>query len=116
VLHELTLTYDEKPPFVMPPWIAGIHQIRKEACRDIHVDLDSSPPCWNEGQNAFQRTANTPFNSEESMRIDIPKDMIPAELRRIDGVKYFLADKPEFMDMAPIYEVVDKGLAQSKRR
>jgi iron(III) transport system substrate-binding protein len=69
-----------------------------------------------EGQIAFQRTANTPFNSEESMRIDIPKDMIPAELRRIDGVRYFLADKPEFMDMAPIYEVVDKALAQSKKR
>jgi spermidine/putrescine-binding protein len=68
-----------------------------------------------EGQNAFQRTANTLFNSEESMRIDIPKDMISAELRRIDGVKYFLADKPEFMDMAPIYEVVDKALAQSKK-
>jgi iron(III) transport system substrate-binding protein len=67
------------------------------------------------GQNAFQRTANTLFNSEESMRIDIPKDMISAELRRIDGVKYFLADKPEFMDMAPIYEVVDKALAQSKK-
>jgi hypothetical protein len=50
------------------------------------------------------------------MRIDIPKDMISAELRRIEGVKYFLADKTEFMDMAPIYEVVDKALAQSKRR
>jgi hypothetical protein len=49
VLHELTLiTNDEKPPFVMPAWIAGI-QIRKDACRDIHVDLDSSPPCWNDG-------------------------------------------------------------------
>jgi hypothetical protein len=43
-----SLTNDEKPPFVMPAWIAGI-QIRKDACRDIHVDLDSSPPCWNDG-------------------------------------------------------------------
>jgi ABC-type uncharacterized transport system YnjBCD substrate-binding protein len=31
-----------------------------------------------EGQTAFQRAANTPTNSEESMRIDIPKEMIPA--------------------------------------
>ena len=69
-----------------------------------------------EGQIAFQRAANTPFNSEESMRIDIPKDMIPAEIRRIDGVKYFLADRPEFMDMAPIYELVDKALAQSRKK
>ena len=50
------------------------------------------------------------------MRIDIPKDMIPAEIRRIDGVKHFLADRPEFMDMAPIYELVDKALAQSRKK
>jgi ABC-type Fe3+ transport system substrate-binding protein len=69
-----------------------------------------------EGQIGFQRVANTPFNSEESMRVDIPKDMIPADVRRIEGVKYFLADKPEFMEMAPIYELLDKALGQSKKR
>ena len=69
-----------------------------------------------EGQIAFQRAANTPTNSEESMRVDIPKDKVPADVRRIDGVKYFLADRPEFMNMAPIYEVLDKALAQSKSR
>ena len=69
-----------------------------------------------EGQIAFQRAANTPTNSEESMRVDIPKDMVPADVRRIDGVKYLLADRPEFMNMAPIYEVLDKALAQSKSR
>ena len=50
------------------------------------------------------------------MRVDIPKDMISADVRRIDGVKYFLADRPDFMNMAPIYEVLDKALAQSKKR
>src|SRR5262245_26872323 len=69
-----------------------------------------------EGQISFQRAANTPFNSEEYMRTDIQKDMIPAELRRVDGVQYFLADKPEFMEMAPIYDVLDKALAQQKNR
>jgi iron(III) transport system substrate-binding protein len=69
-----------------------------------------------EGQIGFQRVANTPFNSEESMRIDVPKDMIAADVRRIEGVKYFLSDKPEFMEMAPIYELVDKALGQSKKR
>src|SRR5499426_659352 len=69
-----------------------------------------------EGQIAFQRAANTPTNSEESMRVDIPKDMVFAHVRRIDGVKYLLADRPEFMNMAPIYEVLDKALAQSKNR
>jgi hypothetical protein len=37
-------------------------------------------------------------------------------VRRVDGVKYFLAEKPEFMDMAPIYEVVEKALFQAKKR
>ena len=34
--------------FVMPAWIAGI-QVRKDAFRDIHVNLDSSMECWNPG-------------------------------------------------------------------
>jgi hypothetical protein len=33
--------------FVMPAWIAGI-QTRKDASGDIHVDLDSCTPCWND--------------------------------------------------------------------
>ena len=35
-------------------------------------------------------------------------------MRRVDGVKYMLVDKPEYIDMAPIYDIVDKALAQSK--
>jgi hypothetical protein len=31
----------------MPAWIAGI-QIRKDASGNVHVDLDSSTPCWND--------------------------------------------------------------------
>jgi ABC-type Fe3+ transport system substrate-binding protein len=69
-----------------------------------------------EGQTALQRAANTPTNSEESLRTDIPKDMVRSEVRRVDGVKYLMAEKPEFMDMAPIQDIVDKALAQSKKR
>ena len=32
---------------VMPAWIAGI-QVRKDASGNIHVNLDSSTPCWND--------------------------------------------------------------------
>ena len=32
---------------VMPAWIAGI-QVRKDAPGNIHVNLDSSTPCWND--------------------------------------------------------------------
>ena len=69
-----------------------------------------------EGQTALQRAANTPNNSEESLRTDIPKDMVRSEVRRIDGVKYMLVDRPEYMDMAPILDVVEKALSQSKKR
>lgn len=69
-----------------------------------------------EGQTVFQRTVNTPYNSEESLRTDIPKDRVRPEVRRIDGVKYWLADKPEYIDMTPIYDIVEKALAQSKKR
>jgi len=33
--------------FVMPAWIAGIQDC-KDALGDIHVNLDSSTPCWND--------------------------------------------------------------------
>ena len=47
VIHDLTLAYrTENRNFVMPAWIAGI-QVRKDACGNIHVSLDSSIPCWN---------------------------------------------------------------------
>jgi len=32
----------------MPARIAGI-QVRKDASGNIHVNLDSSSPCWNDG-------------------------------------------------------------------
>jgi iron(III) transport system substrate-binding protein len=68
-----------------------------------------------EGQTALQRAANTPTNSEESLRTDIPKDMVRSEVRRVDGIKYLMAEKPEFMDMAPIQDIVEKALTQRKK-
>ncbi len=69
-----------------------------------------------EGQMALQRTTNTPYNSEESLRTDVPKDVVRSEVRRIDGVKYLLVDKPEYIDMAPIYDIVEKALVQAKKK
>ena len=69
-----------------------------------------------EGQTVFQRAANTPNNSEESLRTDIPKDVVRHEVRRKEGVKYLLVDKPEYIDMTPIYEIVEKALIQAKKR
>jgi ABC-type Fe3+ transport system substrate-binding protein len=69
-----------------------------------------------EGQIALQRAANTPNNSEESLRTDVPKDMVRSEVRRVDGVKYLLVDKPEYIDMTPVYDIVEKALIQAKKR
>lgn len=41
--------------------------------------------------------------------------MIPAELRRSDGVQYLMSDRPEYMEMKPIYEVLDRALAERKK-
>jgi hypothetical protein len=38
--------------FVMPAWIAGI-QVCKDASGNIHVNLDSSAPCWNDAIEGF---------------------------------------------------------------
>jgi len=59
--------------FVMPAWIAGIH-VRKDDSGNIHVNLDSSAPCWNDAIEGvllevtevpsapvFQRTAGRKF-------------------------------------------------------
>ena len=40
-------TEHEMQIIVMPAWIAGI-QVRKDASGNIHVNLDSSTPCWND--------------------------------------------------------------------
>jgi hypothetical protein len=39
---------NENAYFVMPAWIAGIHNVRKDDSGNIHVNLDSSAPCWND--------------------------------------------------------------------
>jgi len=68
-----------------------------------------------EGQLAYQKIANTPSNSEESLRIDIPKDMVRANLRRSEAVNYLMSDRPEYMEMKPIYDVLDRALAERKK-
>jgi hypothetical protein len=45
-------TEDENTDFVMPAWITGI-QARRDASGNVHVNLDSSTPCWND---ATERT------------------------------------------------------------
>jgi hypothetical protein len=46
--------------FVMPAWIAGIHLVREDAFGNVHVNLDSSSPCWNDLIEGFLIEAPPP--------------------------------------------------------
>ena len=49
----------ENQIFVMPAWIAG-NQVRKDASGNIHVNLDSSTPCWNDAIGLLELTDASP--------------------------------------------------------
>ncbi|HEY6364791.1 MAG TPA: hypothetical protein VI585_08370 [Candidatus Binatia bacterium] len=57
VFHDFMLaTETEMQISVMPAWTAGI-LVRKDASGDIHVNLDSSTPCWNDAiEGLFELT------------------------------------------------------------
>jgi hypothetical protein len=44
----------------MPAWMAGI-QAPQDASGDIHVGLDSSTPCWNDGIEGFYWNSPSPL-------------------------------------------------------
>jgi hypothetical protein len=55
----------------MPAWIAGI-QACKDASGDIHVNLDSSTPCWNDAiERALLEVTEVPAPvfSKEIMKV-----------------------------------------------
>jgi len=65
-----------------------------------------------EGQIAIQREAE----SNDSLRVDIPKgELSPAVMRR-DGAKYVVTWTPEWMDMQPIQKLVNQVLGETKKK
>ncbi len=70
-----------------------------------------------EGQLTLQREYSKALvSSSNSLRIDIPKDMIPPAQRLRDDVTYIEADTPERMFMKPILKVFVEALAEAKSR
>ena len=59
-----------------------------------------------EGQTAFQKIMNTPDVVMESMRVDVPKDPIPQERRRVAGINYIFMDTPERSDQGPVSKLL----------
>jgi hypothetical protein len=57
----------------MPAWIAGI-QVRKDASGNIHFNLDSSTPCWNDAIEVFY------LNPQECLRFVFSKESMSLEI------------------------------------
>jgi len=71
-----------------------------------------------EGQTALQKyLAKSAEDAPDSLRIDIPKDDLKPENRRLAGVAYLdLDSKPEWTDMKPILAVFEEALAQAEKK
>jgi ABC-type Fe3+ transport system substrate-binding protein len=57
-----------------------------------------------EGQIVYQKFEP----GQDSLRIDIPKDDVPDYSRRVEGANYVVTERPEWMDVKPILEVVNE--------
>jgi iron(III) transport system substrate-binding protein len=62
------------------------------------------------GQIALQKSQANAESPADSLRIDIPKDDVPYQSRRLDGLKYLDTGRPEWIDMKPILDVVNEAL------
>lgn len=65
-----------------------------------------------EGQIAYQRSINSGISN--SMRIDIPKDTVRLDHRRVDGGNYTVTERPEWMEMQPVLKMVDEIWKQKR--
>ena len=62
------------------------------------------------GQIALQKRTAHAESPADSLRIDIAKDEVPFEQKRLDGIKYLDTGKPEWIEMKPVLEVVNEAL------
>ena len=62
------------------------------------------------GQIALQKRLASGESPSDSLRTDIPKDDVPLQSRRLEGIKYVDTGKPELLDMKPILDVVNEAL------
>jgi len=69
-----------------------------------------------EGQMAYQKAADKMGSAADSLRVDIPKDLVQPKDRRKEGVTYLDVDRPERRDMKPILKVFEKALAMARKK
>lgn len=64
-----------------------------------------------EGQLTWQK-----ITQDHSLRMDIPKEMVPKEQRPEEGRKYMFMSSPEYEDVGPLRKLIDEVLAETQRR
>ncbi len=62
------------------------------------------------GQIALQTRTAASESPADSLRIDVPKDMVPSSSRRLKGIKYLDMGNPKWVEMKPIFDVVNEAL------
>ena len=67
------------------------------------------------GQIAMQKQVAKADSPADSLRIDIPKDDVPFQNRRLAGVKYVDTGKPEMVNMKPILKIVNEALTAAEK-
>jgi ABC-type Fe3+ transport system substrate-binding protein len=68
-----------------------------------------------EGQNAYQDIFAQLHDVRQSMREDIPKDVIPASYRRLKGVKYIYSGRPEWLEMDAVTKLIKDAQKEAKK-
>jgi ABC-type Fe3+ transport system substrate-binding protein len=64
-----------------------------------------------EGQLTWQNITKT-----NSLRTDIPKDMVPPEVIPKEGKKYLMTSDPEYDDIMPLRKLVAQVLGRARQR
>jgi ABC-type Fe3+ transport system substrate-binding protein len=62
------------------------------------------------GQIALQKTLAKSESPPDSLRIDIPKDDVPLNSRRVEGVNYIDTSKPGWQSMKPVLQIMNEAL------
>lgn len=66
------------------------------------------------GQAAFQKIMSIPGDAKNSRRIDVPKDHIPPQEQRKDGLAYFDTDAPGSKDLRPLGKLLSQVIPKQK--
>ena len=68
-----------------------------------------------EGQDTYQKAFAQQHDIRQSMREDIPMEVIPSAYRRVKGVKYIYSGRPEWLEMGPVTKVIKEAQQAAKK-